>query len=88
MLSMTGFVHGHLLGYMHILYRLLVLAPMHAYNYLIIIFLENGYAKGSIEGVSTSSGTEKLWLVSQALGDVSFSYPFSTIMMEIQVSIP
>lgn len=70
-----------------ILSRLLVLAPINTYNFLIIIFSENGYAKGSIEGISTSSGTEKLWLISQALGDVSFSYPFSTIMMEIQVSI-
>lgn len=50
----------------------------------IMQIIENGYAKGSIEGVSTSSGTQKLWLVSQALGDVSFSYPFSTIIMEIQ----
>lgn len=72
----------------YILHRLLVLTSIPAYNYRIIIFSENGYAKGSIEGISTSSGTEKLWLVSQALGDVSFSYPFSTIMMEIQVSIP
>ncbi|KAK2378217.1 hypothetical protein P8452_49739 [Trifolium repens] len=50
----------------------------------IMQIMENGYAKGSIDGISTSSGTQKLWLVSQALGDVSFSYPFSTIMMEIQ----
>ncbi|XP_058742801.1 probable amino acid permease 7 [Vicia villosa] len=50
----------------------------------IMQIMENGYAKGSIEGISTSSGTQKLWLISQALGDVSFSYPFSTIMMEIQ----
>ncbi|XP_027329975.1 probable amino acid permease 7 [Abrus precatorius] len=46
--------------------------------------IENGHVEGSIEGISTSSGTEKLWLVSQALGDISFSYPFSTILMEIQ----
>lgn len=58
---------------------------IHVYNFLIIIYTEKGHAEGSIEGVSTSSGTEKLWLVSQALGDVSFSYPFSTILMEIQV---
>ncbi|KAK7299878.1 hypothetical protein RJT34_10706 [Clitoria ternatea] len=46
--------------------------------------IENGHVEGSIEGVSVTSGTEKLWLVSQALGDLSFSYPYSTILMEIQ----
>lgn len=72
------------LAWKYILDRLLVSTPIHGHNFP--IFPENGYAKGSIEGVSTSSGTQKLWLVSQALGDVSFSYPFSTIIMEIQVS--
>ncbi|RDY12842.1 putative amino acid permease 7 [Mucuna pruriens] len=46
--------------------------------------IEKGHVEGSIEGISTSGGTKKLWLVSQALGDISFSYPFSTILMEIQ----
>ncbi|QCE01881.1 probable amino acid permease 7 [Vigna unguiculata] len=46
--------------------------------------IDKGHAEGSIGGISTSSGTEKLWLVSQALGDISFSFPFSTIIMEIQ----
>ncbi|KAK7277009.1 hypothetical protein RIF29_18158 [Crotalaria pallida] len=46
--------------------------------------IENGHVEGSIEGISTSSATEKLWLVAQALGDISFSYPFSTILIEIQ----
>uniref|UniRef100_A0A2N9J903 Amino acid transporter transmembrane domain-containing protein n=1 Tax=Fagus sylvatica TaxID=28930 RepID=A0A2N9J903_FAGSY len=44
----------------------------------------NGYAKGSIEGISTSSATDKVWLVSQALGDVAFAYPYSLIVIEIQ----
>ncbi|XP_027335975.1 probable amino acid permease 7 [Abrus precatorius] len=46
--------------------------------------VENGHADGSIEGIPTSSGTEKLWLVAQALGDIAFSYPFSVILIEIQ----
>ncbi|KAK7387206.1 hypothetical protein VNO78_27796 [Psophocarpus tetragonolobus] len=45
---------------------------------------ENGYAEGSIEGIPTSSGIAKLWLVAQALGDIAFSYPFSVILIEIQ----
>ncbi|KAK7316835.1 hypothetical protein RJT34_00584 [Clitoria ternatea] len=46
--------------------------------------IEKGHAEGSIEGISASSGIEKLWLVSQALGDISFAFPFATIIMEIQ----
>lgn len=48
---------------------------------------ENGHAEGSIEGIPTSSGIEKLWLIAQALGDIAFSYPFSVILIEIQVCI-
>lgn len=44
----------------------------------------NGVVKGSIEGVSTSA-VEKVWLVSQALGDIAFAYPYSLIIFEIQV---
>ncbi|KAH1032408.1 hypothetical protein J1N35_044582 [Gossypium stocksii] len=44
----------------------------------------NGYIKGSIRGISTSTTGEKLWLVSQALGDISFAYPYSLILIEIQ----
>ncbi|AET00870.1 putative amino acid transporter, transmembrane domain-containing protein [Medicago truncatula] len=76
---------------LHDIHWLSVVAAITSFGYCfigmglsIMQIIENGYAKGSIEGISTSSGTEKLWLVSQALGDVSFSYPFSTIMMEIQ----
>ncbi|KAL1307252.1 hypothetical protein HN51_049226 [Arachis hypogaea] len=45
---------------------------------------EKGYVEGSIEGIRSRSRTEKLWLVAQALGDISYSYPFSTILLEIQ----
>ncbi|KAL4390329.1 hypothetical protein AHAS_Ahas03G0134200 [Arachis hypogaea] len=45
---------------------------------------EKGYVEGSIEGIRSRSRTEKLWVVAQALGDISYSYPFSTILLEIQ----
>lgn len=45
---------------------------------------ENGHFEGSIQGMPTSTGTEKLWLVAQSLGDIAFSYPFSVILIEIQ----
>lgn len=48
---------------------------------------ENGRFEGSIGGVTTSTGMEKLWLVAQALGDIAFSYPFAVILIEIQVCI-
>ena len=56
-----------------------------ANNFLVINIAGNGYAKGSIEGISTSSATDKVWLVSQALGDIAFAYPYSLIVIEIQV---
>lgn len=54
---------------------------------VIMLCSENGYFEGSVEGIPTSNGTEKLWLVAQALGDIAFSYPFSVILIEIQVCI-
>lgn len=41
--------------------------------------------KGSTEGISTHSATEKVWLIAQGLGDIAFSYPFSVVLIEIQV---
>ncbi|EXB51064.1 hypothetical protein L484_023767 [Morus notabilis] len=43
-----------------------------------------GYAQGSISGIPTPNAGQKVWLVSQALGDIAFSYPFSLILFEIQ----
>ncbi|KAL3851083.1 hypothetical protein ACJIZ3_012965 [Penstemon smallii] len=44
----------------------------------------NGVIKGSTSGVSTSSGIQKVWLVSQAIGDIAFAYPYSMIALNIQ----
>ncbi|XVF70971.1 hypothetical protein PTKIN_Ptkin11bG0205000 [Pterospermum kingtungense] len=46
--------------------------------------IENGYVKGTIGGISTSTTAEKIWLVSQAIGDIAFAYPYSLILIEIQ----
>lgn len=43
-----------------------------------------GFIEGSITGISTTNPVDKIWLVSQALGDVAFAYPFSIILFEIQ----
>ncbi|RYR21506.1 hypothetical protein Ahy_B03g066815 [Arachis hypogaea] len=40
--------------------------------------------KVALKESGSRSRTEKLWLVAQALGDISYSYPFSTILLEIQ----
>lgn len=53
--------------------------------FLVIICSGKGHAEGSIEGIPTSSEIDKFWLVAQALGDIAFSYPFSVILIEIQV---
>ncbi|CAL5390210.1 unnamed protein product [Camellia sinensis] len=47
----------------------------------------DGVIKGNIAGVSTSTTLEKVWLVSQALGDIAFAYPYSIILIEIQLHI-
>ncbi|KAJ0044573.1 hypothetical protein Pint_03662 [Pistacia integerrima] len=52
----------------------------------LFVIRENGYAKGSISGVSTSSSIQKLSLVSQGLGDIAFAFPFVLVLIEVQVS--
>ena len=54
-------------------------------NFLVINIAGDGYVKGSIGGISTSSATDKVWLVSQALGGVAFANPYPLILIEIQV---
>ncbi|KAL0320921.1 UNVERIFIED_CONTAM: putative amino acid permease 7 [Sesamum radiatum] len=44
----------------------------------------DGVVQGSIDGLPASSRTQKLWLVSQALGDIAFAYPYSMIVLNIQ----
>lgn len=46
---------------------------------------ENGYVMGSITGISATSTIDKVWEVAQALGDIAFAYPYSLILIEIQV---
>ncbi|KAK9145592.1 hypothetical protein Sjap_005495 [Stephania japonica] len=44
----------------------------------------NGWIKGSITGTPIKTTTQKVWKVSQALGDIAFAYPYSIILLEIQ----
>ncbi|XP_068642050.1 probable amino acid permease 7 [Aristolochia californica] len=44
----------------------------------------NGRIKGSIGGASKRTAAQKMWTVSQAIGDITFSYPYSIILLEIQ----
>lgn len=52
----------------------------------ILNFAENGEIKGSIQGVPASTAADKVWSISQALGDIAFAFPFSLIFLEIMVS--
>ncbi|XP_020553992.1 probable amino acid permease 7 isoform X2 [Sesamum indicum] len=45
--------------------------------------IENREIKGSIEGVPTSTAAQKVWSISQAIGDIAFAFPFSLIFLEI-----
>ncbi|KAG8661437.1 probable amino acid permease 7 isoform X2 [Manihot esculenta] len=68
-----------------------ILAAIMSFAYSFIGFglgfakvIENGRVEGSISGVPTVDVGDKLWLVFEALGDIAFAYPYSTILLEIQ----
>ncbi|TVU28297.1 hypothetical protein EJB05_19810 [Eragrostis curvula] len=46
--------------------------------------ITNGVIKGVIGGIPMVSTTQKVWRVSQALGDIAFAYPFSLVLLEIE----
>ncbi|KAE8098923.1 hypothetical protein FH972_016949 [Carpinus fangiana] len=75
----------------HNLQWLSILAAFMSFTYSSIGFVlglakvaGDGYVKGSMGGISSSSAAEKVWLVSQAIGDIAFAYPYSLILIEIQ----
>jgi hypothetical protein len=47
--------------------------------------IENGTIKGSIAGVPMSTPAQKVWRVAQAIGDIAFAYPYTIVLLEIQV---
>lgn len=55
------------------------------FNFLAFAIAENREIKGSIVGVTADSVADKVWLVLQAVGDIAFAYPYSVILLEIQV---
>ncbi|RLM79333.1 putative amino acid permease 7 isoform X2 [Panicum miliaceum] len=46
--------------------------------------IANGVIMGGIGGIPMVSTTQKVWRVSQALGDILFAYPFSLVLLEIE----
>ncbi|CAL5054626.1 unnamed protein product [Urochloa decumbens] len=46
--------------------------------------ISNGVIMGSIGGVPMVSTPQKVWRVSQAVGDILFAYPFSLVLLEIE----
>ncbi|KAF6141349.1 hypothetical protein GIB67_008526 [Kingdonia uniflora] len=45
----------------------------------------DGQIKGSLVGISQATELKKVWKISQALGDIAFAFPFSNILLEIQM---
>lgn len=48
---------------------------------------ENGEVLGSISGVPAISSASKTWIVFEAIGDIAFAFPYSMIVLEIQVKL-
>ncbi|WOL12079.1 putative amino acid permease 7 [Canna indica] len=46
--------------------------------------IENGTIKGGIGGIAMPSTSQKVWRISQALGDIAYAYPYSVILFDIQ----
>uniref|UniRef100_A0A0A9CYL7 Amino acid transporter transmembrane domain-containing protein n=1 Tax=Arundo donax TaxID=35708 RepID=A0A0A9CYL7_ARUDO len=46
--------------------------------------IANGVIKGGIGGIPLVSTTQKVWRVSQAIGDIAFAYPFTLVLLEIE----
>ncbi|KAL6635039.1 hypothetical protein ACP70R_027710 [Stipagrostis hirtigluma subsp. patula] len=46
--------------------------------------ITNGAIMGGIGGIPMVSTTQKVWRVSQAIGDIAFAYPFSLVLLEIE----
>ena len=54
----------------------------------LVALAENGRIMGSLTGVPTGNIVDKLWIVFQALGDIAFAYPYSVLLLEIEVPCP
>ncbi|GKF57352.1 probable amino acid permease 7, partial [Tanacetum coccineum] len=49
--------------------------------------IEQGKIEGSINGIATTNSIQKVWLVAQAIGDITFAMNFSLILLEIQSTL-
>ncbi|KAI0511934.1 hypothetical protein KFK09_012568 [Dendrobium nobile] len=68
-----------------------VVAAIMSFSYSFIGFglgfakvIGNGMIKGGIGGIPAPSTAQKVWRISQAIGDIAFAYPYSVILIEIQ----
>lgn len=78
----------------HNLWGLSIVAAMMSFSYATIGFglgvakvIENGEIYGNLGGISWNTsvtGAQKAWRILQALGDIAFAFPFSSLVLEIQ----
>ncbi|XP_026662336.1 probable amino acid permease 7 isoform X2 [Phoenix dactylifera] len=68
-----------------------ILAATMSFSYSLIGFglgiaqvIANGRIKGGTGGIRVASTAQKVWRVSQALGDIAFAYPYSMILLELE----
>jgi len=51
---------------------------------------ENGKIKGNLGGISANTSltqTQKVWRMLQGLGDIAFAFPYTSLVLEIQVQL-
>ncbi|KAL6911395.1 hypothetical protein ACP4OV_000200 [Aristida adscensionis] len=46
--------------------------------------ISNGVIMGGVGGIPMASTSQKVWRVSQAIGDIAFAYPFTLVLLEIE----
>ncbi|KAI3465938.1 hypothetical protein Pfo_022601 [Paulownia fortunei] len=46
--------------------------------------VENGEIRGDLGGVSTTTVAQKVWLLSQAIGDIAFAFTYNIILLDIE----
>ncbi|KAJ8764985.1 hypothetical protein K2173_010455 [Erythroxylum novogranatense] len=51
------------------------------------ISTKNGKLKGSVPGIQVDTQAKKVWLIFEAFGNIAYAYPYSLLLLEIQIRL-